>query len=80
MPNSQQYLWYLYLVNNVEDNEVFQLLNLFYFSNVPEARNAQDPINEIEQFLKTETWISNSYLIRQSFNGYRSNHYRWGIA
>ena len=30
----------------------------------------RETANENKQYLETKTWISNSYLIRQSFQGY----------
>ena len=67
--DSQQYLWNPYLINNVFDIVIFPNLKLFLSDNsciFSCSRNAQVSL-KIILFSKLQTFKSNTYLIRQSF-------------
>ena len=77
--------WNLNLIKNGEVRIVFQLeksLILIIYSFLPIGKKwashfCRGTTKENKQFKETKTWISKSYLIRQSFKGYR---WKSGIA
>ena len=79
MPDSQRYPWNLNLIKNVEDTVFFRTQKVFIFVSFFIASFKKKcaryfrrkTSKENKQFKETKTWKSNSYLIRQSLQGYR---------
>ena len=78
MPNLQRYPWNLNLTKNLEDSvRFFCARNVFISASFSigsckqALRKLHSQRNENKQFKQKKTWISNSCLIRQSFQGYR---------
>ena len=67
----QQYPWNLKLIRNEKDNVVFLTRKVFTCICEFLCYSRRETANENKQFKETKTLIYNSYLIRQSFQGYR---------